>query len=80
MKPFPTTDGEPFKALFGEGTFTVTSLSKAELIDRVKVKKWFRTGDEVLYKDVPFPKNQDGEKLPHGAVLDFDQIPIRSEP
>ena len=72
-----TADGDPFEQMFGSGTFKMPSFSKPDLLDRVKLKKWFRQGDEVLFKDVPYPVNDDGEKLPYGAVLDFKRVPIR---
>ena len=84
MTPFPTvistTTGEdPFTQMFGSGTF-VKNLSNSELLDRAKLNIWFRQQDGVAFKEVPYPENDDGQKLPHGAILDFTRVPIRSNP
>ena len=75
MTPFPEST-TTFEKMFGKGTFAL-NLVNSDLLDFAKVKKWFRQPDEVIGKDVPHPTNDDGEKLPHGAELDFERIPIR---
>lgn len=61
--------------MFGDAFEECKKIAPAELLERARMKKWFRKGN-TLTKDVPFPKNLDGEALPHGAVLNFDKKPI----
>ena len=68
-------DGDTFASLFGDAFSECQKLSPAELLERARMTKWFRKGNS-LAQDVPFPKNVDGEALPHGAVLNFDKKPI----
>ena len=78
MKIVPLTpfrDGDTFASLFGDAFSECKKLAPAELLERARMKKWFRKGNS-LAQDVPFPKNLDGEALPHGAVLNFDKKPI----
>ena len=73
LRPF--LDGDTFETLFQDAFSGANNLSPAELLTRVKMKKWFRHG-KTLAKDVPYPKNIDGKHLPHGAVLNFEKTPI----
>ena len=67
--------GDPFEEMFGRDTFKMPP--KSDLLDRAKVKVWFRQQHSVVLKDVDYPTNDANEKLPHGAKLDLENIPIR---
>ena len=45
------------------------------LKDCFLLKTWPKTAEEVL--PLPVPRRSDGAALYHGAILDFDKIPIR---
>ena len=70
--PLPQAD---FKKKFGN-LFDL-EMSPGELLQHAQLNKWFREGDENhLVKEVPYPTDVDGNRLPHGAVLDFAQVPV----
>ena len=73
-----TVHADPFEKIFGAGTFQTTALSSVDLYAGSRLEKWFRKGkDNVLLHEVPYPRDVDGNKLPYGAILDFDKVPIR---
>ena len=47
-----------------------------------QMRRWFREGDEnrLSLSNVPYPVDKDGNDLPHGSVLDFQQMPIALHP
>ena len=54
------------------------AMSPAELLKYAQLQKWFRQGDDnTLVQELPYPTDADGNSLPHGAVLDFEQVPVR---
>ena len=72
LSPLPVED---FKRKFG--TAFDLDMSTAELLQRAQLEKWFREGDDnTLVEEVPYPTDADGNSLPHGAVLDFTQVPV----
>ena len=89
LTPFPqaaVTANDPFEYTFGTDTFSMcnedgTPMDHAQLLLHAKLEKWFREGTgNTLLQDVPHPRDKDGNQLPHGAVLKFDDIPIRMHP
>ena len=80
LTPFPATIEDPFTHFFGDDTFELL-MDPCELLDYAKLKKWFREGTEnQLMKNVPYPLDADKNPLPHGALLDFDNVPIKYQP
>jgi len=76
LSPLPVAD---FKRKFG--TVFDLEMSPTELLQRAQLEKWFREGDDnTLVEEVPYPTNADGKRLPHGAVLDFAQVPVELQP
>ena len=85
LTPFPesattstttTTTTDPFERMFGANTFTQTPMSSTDLLQHARMEKWFRRGDDNRVVDVPYP-TKGGKKLPHGALLDFNKVPVR---
>ena len=71
---------DSFGKIFGAGTFQVKALSSVQLYAGSRLHKWFRQGEKnVLVDKVPYPRDVDRNKLPYGAILDFDQVPIRMD-
>ena len=79
LTPFPKTT-DSFNSMFGDGIFEL-SLDVCEMKKCAEMRKWFREGTKnTLLLDVPYPTDQDGNPLPHGAVLNFHDVPIRAQP
>ena len=72
----PFREEQTFESLFGSVFSHGNQMSPAELLTRARMSKWFRHGDSLL-RDVPYPQ-ENGKKLPHGAVLNFEKNPIAS--
>ena len=68
-----TTDGlGMFKEMFG----CFAEMPSCDLLEGAQMTKWFRDNKDCTL-DVPYPENDDGQQLPHGALLDFNKVPIR---
>ena len=69
--------------MFGPGMFVLApDMSHSGLLERAQMKNWFRIdgSENDPLRDVPHPTDDNGNKLPHGAVLDFAAVPIRLQP
>ena len=75
MKPLSPLSTEDFQRKFD--TVFHIDMSPAELLQHAQLEKWFREGDDnTLVKEVAYPTDASGNSLPHGAVLDFSQVPV----
>ena len=52
-------------------------MSALELAKRAKLKKWFREGPKTSLRDIPYPLDDKNRRLPHGAQLDFKNLPVQ---